>query len=129
MPEPEKRKAMCLHCGLEVFYTQGDGQDQARAWKVLLDHDGVCPKNPLVARIVELEADAKRLDTLERLLLNHPMGREYALQSDYEDGIWVAEVLRGSLRTMPLEDPFKDQVAHKTLRAAIDAIALPTPAN
>jgi hypothetical protein len=55
MPEPEQRKAFCLHCGHEVHYAPGDEIDQARAWKALLDHDVVCQKNPLVAKVAELE--------------------------------------------------------------------------
>lgn len=51
-PEPEKRKAMCLHCGLEISYTPGDEKDQARAWVALLNHDQKeCPKNPLLNEV------------------------------------------------------------------------------
>lgn len=56
MPEPEKRKALCMYCGHAVHYTPNDEMDQARAWKALLDHDGVCQKNPLVVRVAELES-------------------------------------------------------------------------
>lgn len=42
----DQRKAMCIWCGHEALYTQGDEMGQARAWKELVNHDGVCPKNP-----------------------------------------------------------------------------------
>lgn len=69
--------------------------------------------------LADLDADSNRLDKLERTLLDHNGGHEFALQSDYEDGIWVARVLRGHMPSLPLE---VEDAHHKTLREAIDAI-------
>lgn len=42
----EQRKAMCIWCGHEVAYTEGDEYGQAMAWNDLIGHDGSCPQNP-----------------------------------------------------------------------------------
>jgi hypothetical protein len=55
----EKRKAMCLHCGLEVCYIPGDIDDQARVWRDMLAHDKKCLKNPLVIKIAKLEQEIR----------------------------------------------------------------------
>lgn len=53
----ETRKALCMHCGHEAHYQVGDEESQAKAWQELLDHDAVCPQNPLIARVSALETE------------------------------------------------------------------------
>lgn len=44
-----QRKAMCIWCGHEVWYAEGDTAGQEKAWADLIAHDGTCPKNPTAA--------------------------------------------------------------------------------
>lgn len=37
---------MCIWCGHEVAYTEGDEYGQAMAWNDLIGHDGSCPQSP-----------------------------------------------------------------------------------
>lgn len=69
--------------------------------------------------IAELNADSNRIDKLEQTLRDTKGHHEFVLHSDYEDGIWVAKVLRGQMRSLPMED---EDAHHDSLREAIDAI-------
>jgi hypothetical protein len=58
-PDPEKitlKAAVCLYCGHDTPYIDGDENAQAKAWADLLEHDLTCEKNPLIAKIKKLEA-------------------------------------------------------------------------
>ncbi|MEK7614385.1 MAG: hypothetical protein AAB428_01840 [Patescibacteria group bacterium] len=64
--------------------------------------------------------DTEILDFLEKLLIGHRRndGSDFVIHSDYENGIWVAKVRRGVLRSQAMEH----LGAHKTLREAIKSL-------
>lgn len=47
--------AMCVYCGDAIIYDTREVTDMAAAHAQIVEHDQQCPKNPLVARIAELE--------------------------------------------------------------------------
>lgn len=49
--------ATCIYCGYAIVHGYQSSIDTAAAHQRLIDHDRQCPKNPLVDRIKELEAE------------------------------------------------------------------------
>jgi|GEM_PF-3478359 len=61
--------AMCVYCGEAVIYDTREVTDMANAHAKIVEHDQQCPRNPLVARIAELEKALERtVDQAERCL-------------------------------------------------------------
>lgn len=56
--------ATCIYCGEAVIYDTRAEADMQAAHQRLVDHDQHCPRNPLVARVTELQAQVKRLGEL-----------------------------------------------------------------
>jgi hypothetical protein len=48
--------AMCIYCGEAVIYDTRAVTDMAAAHRTLMEHDASCARNPLAARVRELEA-------------------------------------------------------------------------
>lgn len=67
-----KHAAMCVYCGDSIIYDTREVTDMAAAHAQIVEHDQQCPKNPLVARIAELEereqALAAYIDRLSRAI-------------------------------------------------------------
>lgn len=56
-----RRKAIFLYCDHEIEYTfSEDPDDTDEVYRKMLAHEKTCRKNPLVARISELEAQLDR---------------------------------------------------------------------
>lgn len=51
----DNHAAMCVYCGEAVIYDTREVTDMADAHAKIVEHDQHCPRNPLVARIAELE--------------------------------------------------------------------------
>jgi len=54
----DKRKVICGWCAHEVEYSNASERERADAWKIAMDHDQKCEKNPLVVKIRALESAA-----------------------------------------------------------------------
>ncbi len=63
------------------------------------------------------KADTARLDALDEHLKDAGVWRDTLLAWDRDDGVWLAEVERGTMHALPMESKGK----HKDVRAAIDA--------
>ncbi|MGM0703846.1 MAG: dATP/dGTP pyrophosphohydrolase domain-containing protein [Pseudomonadota bacterium] len=48
--------ATCIYCGYAIAHGDHGSTSTGQAYQQLIEHDRQCPKNPLVARIKELEA-------------------------------------------------------------------------
>lgn len=60
--------AKCIYCGHEVVYGAHVGVKQTEAHRLLVEHDRVCPANPIVKEREALDAYARDLaDSLHRL--------------------------------------------------------------
>jgi hypothetical protein len=44
----ETRKVICLHCDESFYYPKESRKAQLEAWRLMLDHDAACVKNPIV---------------------------------------------------------------------------------
>lgn len=53
--------ATCIYCGEAVIYDTRAEADMQAAHQRLVDHDQHCPRNPLVARVAELQALLTRI--------------------------------------------------------------------
>ncbi|SES11608.1 hypothetical protein SAMN04487958_107152 [Vreelandella subterranea] len=66
--------AMCVYCGETIIYDTRQVTDMADAHAKIVAHDQQCPKNPLVARIAEVEdreaALAAHLDRLKKIFMS-----------------------------------------------------------
>lgn len=58
----EARKTLCIWCGLEISYAPGEPGAKERAWKEAVDHDQVCPGNPLVKTVDRLRSALERAE-------------------------------------------------------------------
>jgi len=56
-----KRGGICMYCGYAFVAKSLEPKDIAVVYEQLIAHDKQCPKNPLVKRIGELEAENARL--------------------------------------------------------------------
>ena len=57
-PLLDKRKVICSWCAHEVEYSNASERERADAWKIAMEHDQKCEKNPLVVKIRALEGAA-----------------------------------------------------------------------
>lgn len=73
----DNHAAMCVYCGEAVIYDTREVTDMAAAHAKIVEHDQQCPRNPLVARIAELE---KALEPFAEYFNRHeallPLGTE-----------------------------------------------------
>lgn len=58
----EGRVVLCIQCGEVVPYDPSEERAKEKVFDRMKAHDLVCPKNPLVARVAELEADVSNLE-------------------------------------------------------------------
>lgn len=57
--ETAERGIICAYCGNYTLYAETDNTSLEHARQAMIAHDAVCPRNPLVARIRELEVAAE----------------------------------------------------------------------
>ena len=91
--------AMCVYCGDAIIYDTREVTDMAAAHAKIIEHDQQCPKNPLVARIAELERIAAQFK--EAALKASTNG--YGQDEVHHDDSWIDE-LDEALRKIQLYD-------------------------
>lgn len=77
--------ATCIYCGEAVIYDTREEADMQAAHQRLVDHDQTCPRNPLVARVAELEAQVERLRQALQDIDSDLEGRNFLEKSSLRD--------------------------------------------
>ena len=77
--------AMCVYCGEAIIYDTRKVTDMAAAHAQIVEHDQQCAKNPLVARIAELERerDAYRTAEEHQIALRQKIEQERDSMAEY----------------------------------------------
>lgn len=98
--------AMCVYCGEAVIYDTREVKDMAVAHAKIVEHDQQCFKNPLVARIAELERIAAQFKAAALKASTNGYGQDEV----HHDDSWIDE-LDEALRKIQLYDAKRARVA------------------
>lgn len=107
--EARRRAVMCAYCGDAFFEYPSDSpvdRDHEEALTAFAAHDAKCARNPLAARIAELEAKLSALTT----------ARELGEWTETDGPVlwWRLPVEEPPYVGSPLDDDFPDYVTHWT---------------